>query len=88
MLNRVANISLQRSFFLFGARGTGKSTLLSRLLKDKRTSVVDLLDPNFFRLSPKSFQAHLDALAEGTEWVVLDEIQRSPELLNLSLIHI
>jgi predicted AAA+ superfamily ATPase len=83
MLNRVANISLQRSFFLFGARGTGKSTLLSRLLKDKRTSIVDLLDPNFFRLSPKSFQAHLDALAEGTEWVVLDEIQRSPELLNV-----
>jgi predicted AAA+ superfamily ATPase len=83
MLNRIANISLQRSFFLFGARGTGKSTLLSSLLKDKRTSIVDLLDPNFFRLSPKSFQAHLDALAEGTEWVVLDEIQRSPELLNV-----
>lgn len=83
MLNRIANISLQRSFFLFGARGTGKSTLLASLLKDKRTSIVDLLDPNFFRLSPKSFQAHLDALAEGTEWVVLDEIQRSPELLNV-----
>jgi predicted AAA+ superfamily ATPase len=83
MLHRIANISLQRSFFLFGARGTGKSTLLSSLLKDKRTSIVDLLDPNFFRLSPKSFQAHLDALAEGTEWVVLDEIQRSPELLNV-----
>jgi predicted AAA+ superfamily ATPase len=83
MLNRLAKISLQRSFFLFGARGTGKNTLLSSLLKDKRTSIVDLLDPNFFRLSPKSFQAHLDALAEGTEWVVLDEIQRSPELLNV-----
>jgi predicted AAA+ superfamily ATPase len=83
MLNRLAKISLQRSFFLFGARGTGKNTLLSSLLKDKRTSIVDLLDPNFFRLSPKSFQAHLDALAEGTEWVVLDEILRSPELLNV-----
>jgi predicted AAA+ superfamily ATPase len=83
MLNRIANISLRRNFFLFGARGTGKSTLLSTLLKDVRTSLVDLLDPNFFRLSPKSFQAHLEALAEGTEWVVLDEIQRSPELLNV-----
>jgi len=46
-------------------------------------SLVDLLDPAFFRLSPKDFQAHLDALPEGTEWVMVDEIQRSPELLNV-----
>jgi predicted AAA+ superfamily ATPase len=83
MLNRAANISLQRSFFLFGARSTGKSTLLLSLLGDSKMSLVDLLDPAFFRLSPKDFQAHLDALPEGTEWVMVDEIQRSPELLNV-----
>jgi predicted AAA+ superfamily ATPase len=83
MLNRIANISLQRSFFLFGARSTGKSTLLLSLLGDSKMSLVDLLDPAFFRLSPKDFQAHLDALPEGTEWVMVDEIQRSPELLNV-----
>jgi predicted AAA+ superfamily ATPase len=46
-------------------------------------SLIDLLDPTFFRLSPKDFQAHLDALPEGTEWVMIAEIQRSPELLNV-----
>ena len=83
MLNRIANISLRRSFFLFGARSTGKSTLLSTIFRDTRVSLIDLLDPTFFRLSAKDFQAHLEALPAGTEWVVVDEIQRSPELLNV-----
>jgi predicted AAA+ superfamily ATPase len=83
MLNRAANISLRRSFFLFGARSTGKSTLLFSLFSGARMSLIDLLDPTFFRLAPKDFQAHLDALPEGTEWVMIDEIQRSPELLNV-----
>lgn len=83
MLKRIANISLKRSFFLFGARATGKSTLLSALFKDARTSWVDLLDPTYFRMSAKDFQAHLEALPADTQWVVVDEIQRSPELLNV-----
>lgn len=83
MLNRLANISLRRSFFLFGARATGKSTLLSRLFRDVQVSLIDLLDPNYFRLSATDFQAHLDALPGGTEWVIIDEVQRSPELLNV-----
>lgn len=83
MLNRIANISLKRSFFLFGARGTGKSTLLSNLFQGARMSLVDLLDPTYFRISAKDFQAHLEALPAGTEWVVVDEVQRSPELLNV-----
>lgn len=83
MLNRLANISLRRSFFLFGARSTGKSTLLSSLFRDARVSMIDLLDPTFFRLSARDFQAHVAALPVGTEWVVVDEVQRSPDLLNV-----
>lgn len=83
MLNRIANISLKRSFFLFGARSTGKSTLLSTTFRDSKISLIDLLDPAFFRLSAKDFQAHLEALPADTEWVVVDEIQRSPDILNV-----
>jgi predicted AAA+ superfamily ATPase len=83
MLNRIANISLKRSFFLFGARSTGKSTLLSTTFRDAKISLIDLLDPAFFRLSAKDFQAHLEALPADTEWVVVDEIQRSPDILNV-----
>ncbi len=74
MLDRIANISLERSFFLFGARATGKSTLLSTLFKGTKTSLVGLLDPSYFRMSAKDFQAHLEALPADTEWVVVDEV--------------
>lgn len=83
MLNRSLKPSLSRSFFLFGARGTGKSTLLSSLFSGGGVSTIDLLDPLYFRLSARDFQSHLEALDSSVEWVVVDEVQRSPELLNV-----
>jgi predicted AAA+ superfamily ATPase len=83
MLNRIANISTKRSFFLFGARSTGKSTLLSSIFQTLKVDLVDLLDPAFFGFSARNFQAHLEALPVDTEWIVVDEIQRSPELLDV-----
>jgi predicted AAA+ superfamily ATPase len=38
----------ERSFFLFGPRGTGKSTLLAETLPD--AVVVDLLEPETYRM--------------------------------------
>lgn len=46
-------------------------------------SVVDLLQPEHFRLSAKAFEAHLKSLPPEMEWLVVEEIQRSPELLNV-----
>ena len=71
------------SFFLFGPRGTGKSTWLQGL----RDSAVwiDLLDPQAQRL----FQARPERLAEriaaqpGATDVVIDEVQRVPALLDV-----
>jgi predicted AAA+ superfamily ATPase len=83
MLNRIANISLSRSFFLFGARATGKTTLLSTLFEGVTVSLIDLLDPNYFRMTARDFQAHLEALSADTQWVIVDEIQRSSEILNV-----
>jgi predicted AAA+ superfamily ATPase len=34
-------------------------------------------------MTPKDFQAHLETLPATTQWVLVDEIQRSPELLNV-----
>lgn len=36
--------SSTRSFFLFGARGTGKTTLLHALFQDRDSRFIDLLD--------------------------------------------
>ena len=71
------------SFFLFGPRGTGKTTWLRERFPD--ALVLDLLRAEEFR----RFAARLERLRElvravphgGT--VVVDEIQRVPELLNV-----
>jgi predicted AAA+ superfamily ATPase len=70
------------SFFLFGPRGTGKTTWLKHVLPDAlwfdllRTQVVLALSRQ-----PESFRQQVEALPRG-RWVVIDEVQRMPALLN------
>jgi predicted AAA+ superfamily ATPase len=69
------------SFFLFGPRGTGKSTWLRESFPDAH--VVDLLDEALYQsylAEPGRFAAELRAVTANT--VVLDEVQRLPGLLN------
>ncbi|MCX6551601.1 MAG: DUF4143 domain-containing protein [Acidobacteria bacterium] len=71
-----------RSFFLFGPRGTGKSTWLRQALPG--AAWYDLLHSELYvRLlaDPSAFRREVEALASGT-WVVIDEVQRVPALLN------
>jgi predicted AAA+ superfamily ATPase len=42
---RISNILESNSFFLFGARGTGKSTLIKKILPEAATLYIDLLKP-------------------------------------------
>ena len=71
------------SFFLFGPRGTGKSTWLQATLPAALR--VDLLDP----ASQRQFQARPERLREllagqsGVRDVVVDEIQKVPALLDV-----
>lgn len=72
----------QRSFFLLGARGTGKTTWL----RSQYESAVfyDLLDfSTYLRLlqEPVAFRQEVEAL-EKTQIVVIDEVQRLPRLLD------
>ncbi len=72
----------QGSFFLFGARGSGKSTWLRRHFPGAPT--IDLLDEGLYQrwlADPALAGAHLATFAPGTR-VVIDEIQRLPFLLN------
>lgn len=69
------------SFFLFGPRGTGKSTFVRERFPD--AYYIDLLDPEMVR----SFSAKPERLAEVVRGqgerrrFVIDEIQKVPELL-------
>ena len=72
----------ERSFFLFGPRGTGKTTWLRQVLPDALW--FDLLRTRTFLAltrQPDSFRQQVLARPKGS-WVVVDEIQRLPVLLN------
>jgi predicted AAA+ superfamily ATPase len=70
------------SFFLFGPRGTGKTTWLRHVLPDALW--FDLLRTQTFLAltrQPESFRQQIEARPKGN-WIVVDEIQRLPSLLN------
>ena len=70
------------SFFLFGPRGVGKSTWAKGRLG--RAVRFDLLDEGLYHsllADPSLFAAELRNLKKGG-WVLVDEIQRLPGLLN------
>ena len=84
-INRLLDLNdllKKKSFFLFGPRSTGKSTLVKEQLLNS-AGIIDLLDSRLFlRLSsaPHEIEEIIDALEASL--VVVDEIQRIPELLN------
>ncbi|MCK5037330.1 MAG: ATP-binding protein [Candidatus Sabulitectum sp.] len=81
--SRFLNAPTNTSFFLFGARGTGKSTWC--LQEFPGAARLDLLDPEVLR----SFVARPERLKEFTlgqppgSVIVVDEIQKAPELLSV-----
>jgi len=73
----------KRSFFLFGPRGTGKSTWAESAFPDAIT--VDLLQPETFReyaARPERLRELLDANPKAKD-IVIDEVQRVPSLLSV-----
>ncbi len=78
-------ISQSSSFFLFGPRGSGKSTLIKSLPFLRKALYIDLLKPSIedaYRLNPSLLEKEAASLKKG-EWIVIDEIQKLPKLLNL-----
>lgn len=72
----------RKSFFLLGARGTGKSTWVRSHFPE--ATRFDLLDERLYQgllADIGRFAAELAAVPRGS-WVVVDEVQRLPELLN------
>jgi predicted AAA+ superfamily ATPase len=86
MLTRLVKIPASLDFFLFGARSTGKTTLLSQIFHSSNTATFNLLSPSEheqFQTSPDSFRQALIALPGNISNVIVDEIQRVPVLLDV-----
>lgn len=71
-----------RSFFLFGARGTGKSTWLRQ--KFPKAIRFDLLN-TALQMELIASPSHIEALVGNVPaetWVILDEVQKVPALMD------
>ena len=84
MIERILKIDdiQEDSVFLFGARQTGKTTLLLSLFPNAK--FYDLLENDTYerlRRNPSLLRQELASAQEG-DIVIIDEIQLIPELLN------
>lgn len=86
LLPRILKLPKKKNIFLFGARNTGKSTLVKQEFPTTETLFLDLLNLDLEdRLSrrPQDLQAMVNALPENITHVVIDEIQKIPKLLDV-----
>jgi len=80
----IRHISIPKgSFFLFGPRGTGKSTFVKRL-KKKDTIYLDFLDPDTFRTFSAFPETLIKTINAGNPGlVIIDEVQKVPQILEV-----
>ena len=84
MIPRLQSLKTKQNLLLFGARGTGKSTLLKKLFPSKGSLWIDLLDYKQESSLSKN-PDRLSFLLKGQSFqrVIIDEIQKIPKLLDI-----
>ena len=83
MIGRLFSPLKTRSYFLFGPRGTGKSTYLKSNFKSKDVLYLDLLSLELqeeLLLTPSRFDDYLKESKKKI--IIIDEIQKLPKLLD------
>lgn len=86
MIHRIVNTSKTHSFFLLGARGTGKSTHILRHYSGKDTLFIDLLKPEeeaALLKTPHLLVERIRAHGPKLRRVIIDEVQKLPKLLDV-----
>ncbi len=86
MYPRLLKITDSFNCFLFGARGAGKTTYLQNYFNSLNTYWFDLLDIELedrLTKSPHLFLDILSSLGKDIIYIIIDEIQKIPKLLDL-----
>jgi len=81
MYSRFINPPKAKSFFLFGPRGTGKTTWVKSAFP--KADYIDLLEAELFNdltANPQRLSNFIPP--DFKDWVIIDEIQRIPDLLH------
>ena len=86
IIERMVNLPGTRSFFLFGPRLTGKSTLLkTNYVTRKEVLYIDLLDTTDlmrYLRDTAAFYREIKVAQKETPTIIVDEIQKIPLLLD------
>lgn len=87
MIQRLLNPSKNNSFFLFGARGTGKSTYIKKqFLTSQSILEIDLLNSDLeeeYAKSPMALYEKIRSQPKKWDWIFIDEVQKNPRLLDV-----
>ena len=79
------DVSFNKIRIVFGARQTGKTVLMKKLLPEKNSVIFNLQDSRLrqqFEREPSLLRKELAALPVGITHIGIDEIQKVPALLN------
>jgi len=81
MFSRLITYPNKKSFFLFGPRGTGKTTWVKSTFQN--AIYIDLLESELFNdllANPQRLGNFIPP--DFKDWIIIDEVQRIPELLH------
>jgi predicted AAA+ superfamily ATPase len=81
----LAALKRKKSVLLLGARQTGKTTLINRLLSDRIISFIQPAIRQRYEQNPNLLIGEIEALAEDKGYcplVIIDEVQKVPEILD------
>jgi uncharacterized protein len=87
MIQRHCKLPKSNSFFLFGPRGSGKTTLIEEIYSESDSLFIDLLDLETFDellLDKSRFISLIDSPENINKRVIIDEVQRLPNLLDVA----
>lgn len=86
MIERLLQLPDNESFFLFGPRATGKTTIIRNLPWFEHALYINLLkadEENRFSLAPDELEAIVLAMPAEQTHVIIDEVQKIPKLLDV-----
>lgn len=81
MFTRNIELPQNRSFFLFGPRGTGKTTLIRKMFP--KAVYIDLLNDKDYQILLASPEKLIEFIPnKNNQPIIIDEVQKVPNLLN------